>query len=148
MNRKKGIKGKTVRKLYRLARELEAIYGIRIVWGSGFDNGKRYFYFEPVPKNRRYIGCFCTMGFAYTVRDALFNFYHDWTDVLYCEKFPPEQRGEFILVKTDYQPGRYQYDPLRVAARGLHPRHYYRNPDNGRIYEYHRERRQTINREK
>ena len=131
----KGIRGKTVRKLYRLARELEEQNGIRVEWGSGFYEGKRYFYFEPIPKKSRHLGCFSGTGFAYTVRQALFNFYQDWYYVLYSEKYPPEKRGYFITVKTDYQPGRYQYDPELIAARGLHPRHLYRNPNDGRIYE-------------
>lgn len=132
----KGIRGKTVKKLYRLARELESLYMIRVEWGSGFYGGKRFFYFEPIPKDSRNRGCYCTTGFAWSVRQALFNFYQDWTDVLYCEKFPPEQRGEYILVKADYQPGRYQFDLQLVVARGLHPRFFFRLPYSGDICEY------------
>ena len=132
----KGIKGKTVRKLYRLARELETLYMIRVEWGSGIYEGKRYFYFEPIPIHDRHRGCYCTTGFAFTVRQALFNFYQDWTDVLYCETFPPEKRGDYITVKADYQPGRYQFDPQLVVARGLHPRFFFRIPEGENIFEY------------
>lgn len=130
MSRKK-IRGKTVRKLYRLARELETLYGIRVEWGSGFYRGKRYFYFEPIPKNSRHRGCYCTTGFAWSVRQALFNFYQDLINILYCK-----QRGEYILVKADYQPARYPFDIQLVVAKGLHPRFFFRLPYSGDICEY------------
>jgi len=136
MIRKKEIRGKTVRKLHRLARELETIYGVRVKWGSGFYEGKRYFYFEPIPVKRWHKDCFCSNGFAYSVKQALTNFYRDWYLVLYFEKHLPENHGKFVTVKADYRPGRYQYDPELITARGLHPRQFFRNPVNGRIYEH------------
>ena len=113
----KGIKGKTVRKLYRLARELEEQNGIRVEWRSGIYEGKRYFYFEPVPINSRHMNLFCTTGFAWSVREAVRNFYWDLMDILYCEKFKPEERGDYITVKADYQPGRYQRDAYPPDGR-------------------------------
>ena len=113
----KGIKGKTVRKLYRLARELEEQNGIRVEWRSCIYEGKHYFLFEPMPIHDRHRGCYCTTGFAWSVRDALRNFYWDLIDILNNEKFKPEERGDYITVKADYQPGRYQPDAYPPDGR-------------------------------
>ena len=112
----KGIKGKTVRKLYRLARELEEQNGIRVEWRSFIYEGKHCFYFEPIPEDRHLgFGCYCTAGFGNSVRDAVRNFYWDMAGILNNERFKP--LGRYDAVKADFQPGRYQRDAYPPDGR-------------------------------
>ena len=81
--RKKTVTGKTVQKLYRLARELEVANGVRVCFGMFRLFGRQYFYFEPVRNNRPgdvlWDGC----G-GPTIGEALADFYLHFTyTVLY-----------------------------------------------------------------
>ena len=119
MVKMKGIKGKTVRKLYRLARELEMQNGIRVEWRSFIYEGKHCFYFEPIQNDSRHLGlgCYCTAGFGNTVREAVRNFYWDMAGILQNERSKPEERGRYDAVKADFQPGRYKRDAYPPDGR-------------------------------
>ena len=121
---KKGkIRAKTIAKLNRLARELEAANGLRIQWSSGIFEGRRYFLFEPIPKLERHKYSFAEHGFAYSVGEALRTFYRDMALLLWGEnQFSPEERGDGIPGLADYKPARYTFDARVYAQPGLHGR--------------------------
>lgn len=108
--------GKTVRKMYRLARELEAANGVKVIWKTDFFEGRKVFYFDLIPKKEIHWGMFGISGFGFSVQEALNNFYRDIGDLLWNEKlFTPEERKSYITVKDDYLPGRYPIVSSNVA---------------------------------
>ena len=112
--------GKTVRKMYRLARELEAANGVKVIWKTEVFEGRRVFYFDLVPKKEIHRGMFGISGFGFSVQEALRNFYRDIGDLLWSEKrFAPE-RKPYITVKDDYLPGRYSIVSSIDTAPGHH----------------------------
>ncbi|OQA78273.1 MAG: hypothetical protein BWY31_04366 [Lentisphaerae bacterium ADurb.Bin242] len=97
---------KTVKKLYRLARELEAANGVAVNWSMFPLGGKIYIYFEAMPKNRKETHFPVAAG--ETVQEALRNFYEAFGWVL--------RWGE----KENYREARYSLSENAYAASGLH----------------------------
>jgi len=121
--RKRGVTSKTIAKMTRLARELEAANGLRISWGSAFWDGRHHFWFEAVPKDKSHNWLFCECGSADSVREALENFYNDMASLLQADlRFPKAERGDYILGMDDYKPARYHFDVEVYAHPGLHGR--------------------------
>lgn len=98
--------GKTVKKLYRLARELEAANGVAVNWSMFPLGGKSYIYFEAMPKNRKETHFPVTAG--ETVQKALEDFYDAFALVL--------RWGE----KENYREARYSLSENTCDASGLH----------------------------
>lgn len=114
--------GKTVRKMYRLARELEAANNVTVIWKTDFFEGRRVFYFDLIPKKEIHRDLFGVSGYGFSVQGALRNFYRDIGNLLMSEKlFTPEERKMYKCpVKDDYLPGRYPCDSSIYAAPGHH----------------------------
>lgn len=106
--KQKRVTGKTVRKLHRLARELEAANGVQVRWGMFRLWGKQHFYFEPVRNNRPgnvyWAGC----G-GVTIGEALADFYLHF---YYALRYDGPQY---------YRPARPNFN-VRPALSGLHGR--------------------------
>ena len=116
----KGVTSKTIAKMERLARELEAANGLRIRWGSLIWEGRQCFWFEPIVKAGRPSWLFCGCGFAYSVREALANFYIDMGQLLRDDMVPKAERGKYILGLDDYMPARFTESALTLARPTVH----------------------------
>ena len=73
--RREKMSGKTVRKMYRLARELEAANGVKVIWKTEVFEGRRVFYFDLIPKKEIHRDLFGVSGYGFSVQGALRNFY-------------------------------------------------------------------------
>ena len=73
--RKSRLTGRIIRKLHRLARELEIANGVQVRWGMFRLWGRQYFYFEPV-RNNRPGNVYWDGSGGPTIGEALADFYH------------------------------------------------------------------------
>lgn len=112
---------KTVCRMHRLARELEALNGVRVNSYSFIVEGRRAFLFAIRALDPKDDWQLIQCGYAFNIRDALANFYRDMGDLLYCrDAARKERRWRNFLV--DAAPARFTAGALRCWGPGIHGR--------------------------
>ena len=119
--KKHKLTGKTVRKLHRLCRELEAANGIRLRWVVGEYRGRPVFWFVPVAKNDKEV-LFFNNDYAFSVGEALENFYSDMAYLLNIEQIAPValRWRPYSFIRSDCKPSRYSWDQSVYQRPGRH----------------------------
>ena len=117
----KKLTGKTVRKLYRLCRELEEANGVRVMWGVFPFEGRSalYFYLKPRKNTDHSWMDFLTTGLSFSIGEALQDFYTNLTNLLSVDRFSEEDIQRYHMPTiADYEPGR--FERRAYSTRGLH----------------------------
>lgn len=103
--------GRTIRKLHRLARELEALNDVQVnfyVTRDWLDPRKKNIFFEAVPAGKETAWWeFGSTGGA-TIQEALADFYEIWSFIKYW--------GE----EAKFLPGRFPLAEIEFAFPGIH----------------------------